>query len=191
VLPPEQLAQRAGRYFDVENSAFVDIAYQDGSLQLWGYKLAPVGENSFIFAGAPEATAEFIPAGVDAPLQVKIDIGMGTAAYTWSEPVTPSLDDLQAFTGCYTSPELGVTWRITLDGHQLMIDRPRQGAIALVPVIADVFTNAWTDSILHSAGRPWVLVFDRDAQGEVSGFRTSDPGGTVRNLRFFRNISWP
>ena len=97
--------------------------------------------------------------------------------------------DLKAYVGCYSSPELGVDWTITLDGDTLTTYRRRQGSSSLTPMITDVFTDAWIGQILHSAAKPWTLVFDRDENRLVTGFRVSDSGGTLRNLKFFKQNS--
>ena len=185
-LAEKQLVARAGRYYDADSSSFVDFEYKNGHLRVWGYDLLPVSENSFVFAVSPDATAIFIPATGTSPLQVQLDLGQGATTYAWSEPVTPTLDDLRAYLGRFYSPELGVYWTIALAGDRLTIHRRRQGSSSLTPMIADVFSDAWIGQILHSAARPWTLAFDRDENRAVSGFRVSDSGGTLVNLRFFR-----
>jgi CubicO group peptidase (beta-lactamase class C family) len=185
-LPPERLASRAGRYYDAESSTFVDIEFKDGRLRVWNYDLLPESDNHFIFAVSPEATADFAPATETHAHQVQIDIGMGATCYTWAETWTPTVEVLRTYTGRYHCPELSVYWTIDLDDDRLVVHRRRQGSSLLTPVIADVFTDAWTGPILHSAGKPWTLAFDRTEHQTVSGFRVSDATGTLRNLKFLR-----
>ena len=135
---------------------------------------------------SPDATADFIPATETHAHQVQIDIGMGATCYTWAETWTPTVEVLRTYTGRYHCPELSVYWTIDLDDDRLVVHRRRQGSSSLTPVIADVFTDAWTGPILHSAGKPWTLAFDRTAHQTVSGFRVSDATGTLRNLKFLR-----
>jgi CubicO group peptidase (beta-lactamase class C family) len=182
----ERLVSRVGRYYDEDSSTFVDIEFKNGHLQVWGHDLLPVSENHFIFAVSPDATAEFVPATKTSSLQVQIDLGMGATRYAWSETMTPTVAALRGYTGRYYSPELAVSWTITLADDKLVIQRRRQGSSSLTPVIADVFTDGWVGSILHVRAKPWALAFERDENQVVSGFRVSDAAGTMRNLRFLR-----
>ena len=185
-LASEQLVPWTGRYFDPGSSTFVDVEHKDGRLRVWGYELLPVSETSFIFAASPDATANFSPARESEPIQVQIDLGRGPTNYTRFETAAPSADDLAAYCGRYYSPELDVHWTVALAGDHLSIHRRKQGSSSLAPMIPDVFTDAWIGQILHSPGKPWILAFDRDENRTVSGFRVSDAGGTLRNLKFFR-----
>jgi CubicO group peptidase (beta-lactamase class C family) len=185
-LDEAQLGAKAGRYYDADTAAFVDVEFKEGKLQIWGYDLAPVSEHHFIFAAFPEASADFTPATATGPAQVLVDTGVNRTRYVWAELVIPTPDSLRAYTGRYYSPELDVSWKITLDGDKLVVQRRRQGCSSLIPMIADVFSDAWIGGILHSAAKPVTLVFERDANGAVSGYRLSDSGGRVCNLVFVK-----
>jgi CubicO group peptidase (beta-lactamase class C family) len=56
-----------------------------------------------------------------------------------AQSVTPH--DLSDYAGRYYSPELDVTWTITLDGDRLVVDRQRQGSSPLTPAGTDLFTD--------------------------------------------------
>jgi len=185
-LEKAQLFAKAGRYYDADTAAFIDIEFKDGKLQIWGYDLAPVSNHNFVFTAFPEATAEFTPATATAPAQVLVDTGVNRTRYAWAELVTPTPDSLQAYTGRYYSPELGVYWTIILDEAKLVVHRKRQGQSPLTSIIADVFSDGWIGPILHSAAKPVTLAFERDANDTVSGFRLSDSGGRVCNLVFIK-----
>jgi hypothetical protein len=185
-LEEAQLSAKAGRYYNADTSAFIDIEFNDGTLQIWGYDLAPVSRHNFIFTAFPEASASFSPATATGPAQVLVDTGTGRTRYAWAESVVPTPNSLRAYTGRYYSPELDVYWTITLDGDNLIVQRKRQGRSPLTPMIADVFCDGWIGPILHSAAKPMMLAFERDANDAVSGFRLSDSGGRVSNLVFVK-----
>jgi CubicO group peptidase (beta-lactamase class C family) len=185
-LEEAQLCAKAGRYYDADTAAFIDIEFKDGKLQIWGHDLAPVSKHNFVFAAFPEASTDFRPATATAPAQVLVDTGMTRTRYDWAEPVMPTPDILRGYTGRYYSPELDVYWTITLDGDNLVVQRKRQGRSPLTPIIADVFSDGWIGPILHSAAKPMTLAFERDANNAVSGFRLSDSGGRVCNLVFIK-----
>jgi len=185
-LEKSQLCAKAGRYYDADTAAFIDIEFKDGKLQIWGYDLAPVSKHNFIFAAFPEASADFTPATATGPAQVLVDTGANRTRYTWAELVTPTPDSLRAYTGRYYSPELDVYWTITLNDDKLVVQRKRQGHSPLTSIIADVFSDGWIGPILHSAAKPVTLAFERDANDTVSGFRLSDSGGRVCNLVFIK-----
>lgn len=185
-LEEAQLCAKVGRYYDADTGAVIDIEFEDGKLQIWGYDLAPVSEHNFLFAAFPEASAEFGPANATEPATVLIDTGADRTRYAWAESVLPTPDSLRAYTGRYYSPELDVYWTITLGGDNLVVQRKRQGRSPLLPIIADVFTDDWIGPILHSPAKPMTLAFERDANDAVSGFRLSDSGGRVSNLVFIK-----
>ena len=190
-LEETQLLEKVGTYYDVDSAAFVDVELQDGKLQIWGRDLLPVGENSFFipnspFTGSSAAQAVFIPATESEPTQIQIDTGIIRLSYAWVEPVPPTPDYQRAYTGRYYSPEIDVYWTITLEGDELVVHRKRQGSSPLIPMLADVFTNDWLAPIIHTPTKPHALAFYRDENNAVSGFRISDAGARLRNLRFVK-----
>ncbi|HET6443281.1 MAG TPA: hypothetical protein VFI27_01770, partial [candidate division Zixibacteria bacterium] len=82
--------------------------------------------------------------------------------------------------------ELDLTWSITLEDSDLVVKRRRQGQSKLAAITNDVFSDGWMAPILHSSGRPLAMAFDRDQDRSVSGFRISDSGARVKNLRFVK-----
>lgn len=89
------------------------------------------------------------------------------------EPVTPTLETLEAFTGRYVSDEAEATLDVAVDGERLVVRR-RPGLVTpLTPVYADAFTG----------GLGWV-VFCRDAAARVVGLSLSSD--RLWDLRFTR-----
>ena len=94
--------------------------------------------------------------------------------YERVEPVTPSLDELRSYADDYYSEEIDTTWKIVLDGRQLVVDR-RPRRIALTPAYADTFSTP-----------TGVVQFERDSAGRITALRFSQE--RVWNLRFTRRL---
>lgn len=101
----------------------------------------------------------------------------------------PKDQDLTPFPGRYYSQELDVTWTISLGDQGLLVHRGKQGHSQLEPVGEDVFRDDWMTAIMH-VPVSHRLVFERGPSDAVSGFRISDAGGGVRNLRFVKQRGW-
>jgi hypothetical protein len=93
-----------------------------------------------------------------------------------SSPWTPTLSELQAYTGAYYSPELETRYEVVIVNNGLVARHRRHGDIPMRPVRADTF--------LASPFYFSEIRFERDAQGKVTGMRVS--AGRVRNLKFER-----
>jgi CubicO group peptidase (beta-lactamase class C family) len=183
-LNEEQLLDKVGRYYDEDSVSYVDVEIQDGSLRVWGHEVLPESENKFIFAVSPTASASFDEACDRKPGGLTIDDGLSQRRFLLVDQVDPTHDYLNCFEGSYYSGELDVTWRIVLEEDDLIVYRRRQGKSRLNPIIKDVFSDDWMASIVHSNSMPATLAFDRDFDQSISGFRISDSGARVRNIRF-------
>lgn len=176
-IAPERLQSLAGLYREPVSRATRTITFNDG--KLWAgagtrYELRALSETEFEAVSAPvEMRVRFQPAAEGRP-----------ASLVWSqagsEPitaeklaiVTPTAEELAAFTGTYFSEELQATFRFTVEEGALTMHRRSAEPTPLRPLARDEFT----------AGPS--LRFVRDASGAVTGF-TLD-AGRVRNLRFVR-----
>jgi hypothetical protein len=185
-LDEKQLLEKVGRYYDGESGSFVDVDLHDGQLQLWGYNVLPKSENSFIFAISPEASADFTQETEDEPRGLSIDTGLSRQRFVLVEKINTTGDYLVDFEGSYYSQELDVSWKILREGDDLVVHRRRQGLSRLNPVTRDVFSDDWMASITHSNIKPLTMVFKRGQNQAPSGFRISDSGGSVKNLRFVK-----
>ena len=95
--------------------------------------------------------------------------------YERVEPVTPSPDELRSYADEYYSDEIDATWKIVLEGNQLVIDR-RPRRLVLTPVYADTFSTP-----------TGIVQFERTRDGRVTGLRFSQE--RVWNLRFTRRTT--
>jgi CubicO group peptidase (beta-lactamase class C family) len=100
--------------------------------------------------------------------------GGRTAPVRRTIPYTPSVVELQAFTGRYYSPELETLYTLVLDGGRLVARHRRHGDVPLIPRQANEFQG----------GMAWMarVVFERGADGGVTGMRISNASGRLRNL---------
>jgi CubicO group peptidase (beta-lactamase class C family) len=183
VPPPsaEELRRLAALYVNREIPALRPVRVEDGRLQMRQWitwlDVAPLGQNRFRVKGQP-LTIVFRPAA---------DGSAGTVEEHWDGTRTPvvlqaapalslSATELDAYAGRYASDELGTSWTLAREGSGLRVT-PRHGRNRV--------------SLLRPAGRDafsdheYVLVlFQRDAQGRISGFAVSTP--RVQNLVFTR-----
>ena len=181
-LDAEQLEAKAGTYYDAQRGALRHVTCTEGQLQYQGLVLVPTSEMRFYFQDMPDTEVEFAPATEQAPARMKVITASGDYVYERVETVSPSQDALAQYAGRYYSPELDITWTFVAgDGH-LVAKRRKYVDSKLTPLFTDAFNDDW----LPLMGYPttYLVVFDRDASGEVTGLRVT--GTRVRNLRFVR-----
>jgi CubicO group peptidase (beta-lactamase class C family) len=180
-LSAEQLASKAGLYRDPMTESVGRIFLRDGKLIVSdgagedeGVELTPVSENRFVVSGTP-IVAEFSPAEPGRPQEVRVT-GAGPKPVVSQKLVafTPSIAELRAFRGEYTSAEVQGTYTLAVRDSGLMIQIPGRADIALRPIFPDAFAGAVVG----------VVKFWRDARGAVTGFTANSSG--VRGLRFDR-----
>jgi hypothetical protein len=97
-------------------------------------------------------------------------------------PVTPTAEQLREFAGSYFSPELDVTWPVTLEAGQLVLNK---GAAEIVDVSGKL-EPAMPDTFTAGSG---LVRFTRDASGRVTGFDVS--ASRMRGIRFERHEPSP
>ena len=139
--------------------------------------LEPSGPARYAVAGLP-VSVEFLENG-DAPARaVRIYVGseLRDEAVRFTA-ATPSTEQLRELTGSYQSPELLVTWPVTLEGDHLVLNK---GA-GKDEDISGRLEPAMTDSFTAGSG---LVHFTRDASGHVTGFEVS--ASRMRGIRFDR-----
>lgn len=95
-----------------------------------------------------------------------------TPSETPPEPVTLSAREMATLTGDYFSAELDATYRMRLDGDQLLVRVEQEAPIAVTPIADGRFKIDFRDAGGYG---PWpaTLEFRRDETGAVSGFELS------------------
>ena len=109
-----------------------------------------------------------------------MDNGETKIGYDRVEAPAPTPKQLQEYAGFYYSPELDVYWTMVVVEDKLMVRRKRPEGNILKPIFADAFTEN-----LSMMG-DCVILFDRDADKTISGFRISAGFGGLRHLKFYR-----
>jgi hypothetical protein len=141
------------------------------------FPLVASGPATYAVAAIP-ITVEFLADGSAPARAVRIRVGseLREEAMRFSA-VTPSAAQLQELTGSYYSPELLVTWPVTLEGDHLVLNKgagkDEDISGRLEPAMADTFTAG--SGLVH---------FTRDASGHVTGFDVS--ASRMRGIRFVR-----
>jgi hypothetical protein len=121
------------------------------------------------FATSDGFTYEFAAGG-----RLRTTDEFGTViTYDRVEPFKPSVEQLNAYTGTYSSDEVETALTIELQGQRLALRRRSDPPMFLTPVYADAFSfaNIW-------------VIFRRDSSQRVVGFSLC--GERLWNLPFSR-----
>ena len=181
-LTEEQLEQKAGTYFNARRAASRQITYTEGQLQFQGYVLVPLSENLFFFEVEPQTQVEFIPAQDDRVAKVKTITSSGEYSYDRVETVPPTPNELAQYAGRYYCPELDIYWALVTAGDHLVAKRRKYVDSKLTPLFRDTFRDDWEP--LMGYPTTYLVSFERDEQGKVSGLRVS--GTRVRHVGFVK-----
>ena len=169
------LEGRVGEYWGERTGEFVELAVEEGvhvlKIDGYPYRLLGQDENRFrAVRGMDEVDVVF-----DGNNRLKLQSrGQRPFQFEPLRDLPPPETDLGVYRGSYYCEDIDATYQIQLSGDGeltvvgLDLDDP-----ALEPMFRDGFRWEWGS-----------IVFDRDAQGNVSGFRLSM--GRARNFRFVR-----
>jgi hypothetical protein len=180
-ISAEQLASKAGLYFDPASQSLGQIFVRDGRLMASegagegeGVELTPLSENRFVIWGTP-IVADFVPAVTGRPQEIRVTgDGPKPRVSHKVDPFVPSSAELRAFAGQYSSPEIEGAYSLVVHDTSLVLQIPGRNDIVLLPIFKDAFAG----------GLVGVVKFSRAASGAVTGFTTNSSG--VRGLRFDR-----
>lgn len=178
----EHLATMAGTYYSPQRATLRRVAIQEGRLQYEGLDLVPQGEFIFCFAVEPETKVTFSLAAGGGVVGMRTITASGEYGYDRVETDVPTRAALAQYAGRYYSPELDITWTLSAGDDHLVASRRKYVDSKLSPVFADAFRDDWEPLMGYPTS--YLVVFDRDGQGAVSGLRVS--GTRVRNLEFVR-----
>jgi hypothetical protein len=106
----------------------------------------------------------------------------GKYDYERVEPVALTPELLAAYAGRYYSPELDIYWTLEAGDDHLVAKRRKHVDSQLTPLFADAFSDDWAPILGYPT--TYLVVFERDESGAVSGLRVS--GSRVRHLAFRR-----
>jgi CubicO group peptidase (beta-lactamase class C family) len=161
--------QKYTNTYKLGDGEFATFTLEDGKLMVQA-----TGEAKFPTEPKSD-TVIWVPAYNSAFIFREITDKANTVKYRniLAKRITPIKVDVSQYAGNYYSTELEATYRIYLDKGKLMIHHMRLGDFELVPDPA-------TEGIF--SGNVGKMVFERDAQGKVTGFKLS--GGRIANIRF-------
>lgn len=182
-LSADRLAELAGGYRDAYSGGYWEVMAADDHLLLNGIPLRPVSESRF--EGPSDYVLEFTPPPVPGarPVATLYSQVLDRATLEPVATAEPSLARRGAYVGTYRSEDAEVTYRIDLDGEQLVSRQRYDVSMALQPAYEDAFTgwSAITETPSRSGS---TFIFHRDETGAVTAFSISR--GRVWNLRFER-----
>ena len=180
-LSRAQLEKKAGTYFSAPRAASRQVTYKQGRLQFQGYDLVPLSENLFCFEVEPQTRVEFVPAEDGTVAQVKTIASSGEYSYDRVETtIPPTPDELVQYAGRYYCPELDIYWTLVAVDDHLVAERRKYPASQLTPLFRDTFTDDWGPLMGYPTS--YLVVFERDEQGQIVGLRVS--GNRVKHIRF-------
>jgi CubicO group peptidase (beta-lactamase class C family) len=175
------VSRLVGSYYASTTDEVARIASKGDSLTLGlvgrSLPLEASGPATYAVVGLP-VSVEFLVDG-DAPARaVRIRVGseLREEAVRFAA-VTPSTEQLRELTGSYYSPELLVTWPVTLENGHLVLNegagKDEDISGKLEPAMTDTFTAG--SGLVH---------FTRDTSGRITGFDVS--ASRMRGIRFDR-----
>jgi hypothetical protein len=137
--------------------------------------LRQVAPGRFAMVGVPVATEVVFAETAGAPHDFTVVTeGVRPMPFSRVELATTDAARLAPLAGSYTSAELDVSWRLTVEDGALVAHGRREVSRRLEPVFADAFRTP--DGVL--------LRVQRDGAGAVTGFTVS--AGRARGIRFDR-----
>jgi CubicO group peptidase (beta-lactamase class C family) len=175
--PSEQeLASKAGTYYDRKGEQTIHIEMKDGKLTADvgpGFALNPLTNNRFQVVGAPvQVTFEGTSNGHPQRMVVVAEDDPEPTVFEYSETVSPTAAQLMEYAGTYYSEELDTRYTLIVKDGKLVLRRKKFDDSALKPTFADSFTDPQTGDIK----------FIRDSGKRLSGFELN--AGRVRHLQF-------
>lgn len=173
------LERLVGDYWHAEDFTLRSIVVDEGSLfySRGGdnqSRLVPVGNDHFLMADVSAVVnLRFEPLG-EKPQAMIVEVeGKEPLRFESLERAAPSAEELLDYDGSYYSDELDYVQVLSFDGEKIVADR-RSGKEPVRRLQKDMFIS--DDGV--------VLMFDRNADGEVSGFLLH--ARRVRNVKFVR-----
>ncbi len=184
-LSETELADKAGLYYNPESElgASYRLEMRAGKLVMDigpGFEVLPLSADVFVLAGFEVIKMRFEKTAEDRNRMVLL-VEDEKIEYPSVEAVSPTQDELQAYTGRYYSPELDSRYEINLKDGRLLFKIKKHGEFQLQPTIRDGFSLDMSALV----GAPYSLnvVFDR-LDGAISGLKMSS--GRAKNVELVR-----
>jgi len=191
-LTPEIVASYAGLYYEPVTGQTKQLEIKNGDLYDGNNKLTPTSPSVFL---NPTTTTDYI-----------FEIQKGNAKafsldswqytnkrYQKTTPWTPDIEELQTFTGTYSSEDSNTTYIVKIMNNQLAVEQEPGRIQALTPLYKDAFVGKfgvpgfdthWTSERFSSNGIIRFRRNKRDVATELSG-----SWGRVFDMRFKRQTN--
>lgn len=176
-LPEEKLKDKVGSYINKKSGSSYSIRIRANQLEFFGQgqrlTLGAIDENTFIVTGLQASIKmEFEKQGEGKPMLLHItQKGTPLRTYESYERARPAPEELEEYTGDYTSDELEATFILSLRKNRLYFTHRNAPTAAFVSLSKDIF----------SVGN-MTVIFSRDESGQITSFIVN--AGRVQNLRF-------
>lgn len=176
-LPEAELAAAVDLYRDGRTGLTRRVQLEDGKLTVNGgfgerLEMVPLGAGRFRVGDPPYAIS--FAASADGGTELREIVPESREpVFAAVGPATPTADDLAAYAGTYSCPDLGVTYTFLVREGGLVLRRRKLPDSVLEPTVRDAFSEPQFD-----------YVFTRDSRGDVSGFDVF--AERIRYLRFER-----
>jgi CubicO group peptidase (beta-lactamase class C family) len=161
-LSDQKLAARTGLYRQHGGDQFTRVSLGGDKLLIDGnqlhYRLEPVSENAFRISEFPLEVRFRTPMGDHPAAFELISRSNKPEIYEEVKQYSPTPQELEEYTGEYTSGEIEAVYRVAVEDGKLVVRRLRYPPDTLTPAIHDVF--------MGSAG---IIYFARGAEGRVTG----------------------
>ncbi len=164
-LTPGDLEKLHGIYVARPGDRIMQVYYENDRLMLDigpGLPLVQVGDHQFV-VDRSELELEIIPDNDSTRGTLLFNSRSFPDIYERHEPWSPSASELDLFAGTYYSDELYTEYRFEVYNDELQFHHRKLPTQSLRPVFTDAF---------YLGGR--ILVFSRDDQNQINGFRISD-----------------
>jgi len=166
VAPAEDVAPFAGIFWNRDSGAVIWLEAAAGALRLRSgggpvRELHALGGGRFRLADQPVGFAFLPPKRGQSPgLTRQQD---GKPATTWERAAPPSVTPaaLVRYAGTYRNDALGVSWSFIVTADHLVLDRPRQDRVTLIPVFRDAFVDEPDGDLIRFDGQRWLVTNSR------------------------------
>jgi CubicO group peptidase (beta-lactamase class C family) len=178
-LPPEQLQNKTGDYWNPASGGTWHLALEEGKLTMsvpgLRHQLIPLAPDRFhALNNSSRIQVLFDRNGPARGLRMRVSQeGRKPEVFERVEFVSPTAQQLAEYAGDYYSDELECTYQVVLREGSLYLDHRNAPTTALQPTVAD-----------HFRLRGLAISFARDRSSRVSSLSVN--AGRVRNIRFVR-----
>jgi CubicO group peptidase (beta-lactamase class C family) len=175
-LPQEDLEKFAGVFLGNEGRAAITIEMRAGKLFADigpGLELEPLSEHSLRVKQIPGIKVERKQDDAQHEHLYMITGAGRPDQFERVERYKPSLEELEQYVGKYYSPELEVTYTLSVKDGKLCLKRRKYGTQEMKPIVKDIFAEKMLN-----------MIFSRDPSGSISGFKASS--GRILDLDFVK-----